>query len=339
MREMEYMVIQRLLEGVPVGSCSIIRHHNQNIPFARLADSVTFSVGETGRGLVHMYPVLPGLSLFQSTFEGKEVRITHEAIPDALIVSWCEMGRAGWEMPDKLSVYLGEGELSFHKLNRSNNTPFYLPQGFYQTFDFCFDFEVMAKHTPHIVRDSGIDLGELKSRVLQASPIVALRGDETMRGIFHGLRNLPERQMLSMFRLKGMELLLAMDRMDPKEMPILPGVYNDQISRIHEINHLLTTNPEKRYTIEELSRMYYINRSTLISVFKAVYGKPIASYMKEFRIRLSMDLIRETPMSIAEVSAQVGYETQSKFSKAFKEYTGVLPTDYRKLCRFAGSSN
>ena len=35
--------------------------------------------------------------------------------------------------------------------------------------------------------------------------------------------------------------------------------------------------------------------------------------------------------TIADIAAQVGYETQGKFSKAFKDVTQVLPTEYRKM--------
>ena len=68
-------------------------------------------------------------------------------------------------------------------------------------------------------------------------------------------------------------------------------------------------------------------------VFKAVYGLPIATYMKEYRVRRAMELLRETDGSIAAVAAAVGYETQSKFTKAFKDTVGVLPSVYRRTCR------
>lgn len=38
-----------------------------------------------------------------------------------------------------------------------------------------------------------------------------------------------------------------------------------------------------------------------------------------------------TDASIADIANQVGYETQGKFSKAFKDVVQVLPTEYRKM--------
>lgn len=87
---------------------------------------------------------------------------------------------------------------------------------------------------------------------------------------------------------------------------------------------------DKRYTIEELAKEYLINASTLKQVFKSVYGKPIASYMKEYRINRAKELLRETNDSVLEIAIQLGYQSQSRFSEAFRDYTGMLPTDFRK---------
>ena len=52
--------------------------------------------------------------------------------------------------------------------------------------------------------------------------------------------------------------------------------------------------------------------------------------MKEYRIRQAAVLLRESQESIASVARRVGYESQSKFTSAFKSVMDILPTDYRK---------
>lgn len=102
------------------------------------------------------------------------------------------------------------------------------------------------------------------------------------------------------------------------------------ICTIHDelIRHL-----EKRYTIEELSRQYLINTATLKKVFKEVYGLPVAAYMKEVRIQKAMELLKNTEESISAIAAKVGYETQGKFTNAFKDRMQMTPSCYRKQCR------
>ena len=105
---------------------------------------------------------------------------------------------------------------------------------------------------------------------------------------------------------------------------------------IRKIHDRLTEDPGKRYTIrytiDELAREYLINTAALKSTFKAVYGMPVASYMKQYRMKEAAKLLRETDRSIADIARIVGYESQSKFSAAFKDIMKTLPTDYRRQC-------
>ena len=86
---------------------------------------------------------------------------------------------------------------------------------------------------------------------------------------------------------------------------------------------------EQRFTIEPLSKQYLINPTTLKTRFKSVYGTSIAAHMKEHRMERAAKLLRETGLSIAEIAGSVGYDSQSRFTAAFKAHWGKLPKDYR----------
>jgi len=103
-----------------------------------------------------------------------------------------------------------------------------------------------------------------------------------------------------------------------------------QVQLIRQIHDYLLTHMEQRITIEELAHKYLMNPTTLKDVFKAVYGESIASHMKEHRMEKAAQLLRETDLPVAEVARQVGYESQSKFTAAFKEQYGQLPKEYRR---------
>lgn len=106
--------------------------------------------------------------------------------------------------------------------------------------------------------------------------------------------------------------------------------YDSQVQIVNEIQRLLTKNLRDRYTIEDLAVKFHINQTTLKATFKRVFAKPIATYMKEYRIKKGMELLMKTNCSIAEIAECVGYENQSKFTQAFKNVTGVLPSEYKK---------
>lgn len=104
----------------------------------------------------------------------------------------------------------------------------------------------------------------------------------------------------------------------------------EQVKIIREIHDDLAQHMDRRVTIEELARRYLINPTTLKTVFKEVYGSSLAAHMKEHRMERAAALLRETDLSVAEIAGQVGYESQSKFTAAFKEQFGQLPKEYRR---------
>lgn len=112
------------------------------------------------------------------------------------------------------------------------------------------------------------------------------------------------------------------------------GKYSpQQLETIRQVHDLLTENLDRRFTIEELSRRFLINPSSLKEMFKGVYGKSLAAHIKEHRMELAARLLSETELSIAEIAERVGYESQSKFSAEFRKIYGRLPSEHRRNCR------
>ena len=105
----------------------------------------------------------------------------------------------------------------------------------------------------------------------------------------------------------------------------------EQVRLIRQIHDYMLAHLAQRITIEELCRLYPINPTTLKEVFKDVYGSSVAAHLKEHRMEEAARLLREGDLSVAEVARQVGYESQSKFTAAFKEQYGRLPKEYRRI--------
>ena len=99
---------------------------------------------------------------------------------------------------------------------------------------------------------------------------------------------------------------------------------------IRHVHDELTNNLAERVTIEELSRKYLMNTTTLKRCFKQVYGETIAAHMKKHRMEEAASLLLKTQNDIAAIAQAVGYESQSRFTAAFKETYGELPTEYRR---------
>ncbi len=106
-----------------------------------------------------------------------------------------------------------------------------------------------------------------------------------------------------------------------------------QIDTIHRIHKYLTEDLSRRVTIEELSRKFLINPSTMKEVFREVYGSSIAAHVREHRMGRAAALLKGSDMSIAEVASAVGYGSHSKFTAEFRRAYGMPPTEYRRLAK------
>ena len=90
---------------------------------------------------------------------------------------------------------------------------------------------------------------------------------------------------------------------------------------------MLISDLQKRPTIEELSKKYLINTATLKDTFKGIYGQPIGTYMKEYRIKQLLFCSGRHRPTIAEIANQVGYENQSKLQTAFRDVLKIAPAE------------
>ena len=122
----------------------------------------------------------------------------------------------------------------------------------------------------------------------------------------------------------------AMSIACPEEAMLLSDWRADQIDLIHQVHEYLLSHMDEKITIDTLSRQFHVNATTLKSLFKSVYGNSLASHIKEHRMEHAAELLVKSGLSISEIARQVGYDSQSKFSAAFKGQYGIPPKEYRK---------
>ena len=70
---------------------------------------------------------------------------------------------------------------------------------------------------------------------------------------------------------------------------------------------------------------YYMTRK-----FKEETGYFISDYVKFARIERAKLLLQSTDLSILEIAGRLGFATRSYFSQAFREVTGMTPTQFRE---------
>ncbi|MFD3262287.1 response regulator [Paenibacillus lentus] len=83
-------------------------------------------------------------------------------------------------------------------------------------------------------------------------------------------------------------------------------------------------------TLESMAQQLQSSPVYLSRMIKQELDTSFNSYLTQIRIRRASQLLNGTDLTIADISRQVGYETQHYFSTAFKRTTGTSPLQYRK---------
>ena len=204
------------------------------------------------------------------------------------------------------------------------------PLKHYRGISVVINLSVVVKNPPEILSDSGIDILQFKEKFCADGNCFIMRAKDEIEHIFSELYSVPDCLQKPYFRLKVQELLLFLCMVDVSKEKRRELYTSPQVEIIKTIHKRLVSNLQERPTIEELSKEYLINPTTLKDTFKGIFGQPIGSYMKEYRIRQAAILLRQTQSTIAEIANKVGYENQSKFATAFRDVLKITPAEYRK---------
>ena len=73
-----------------------------------------------------------------------------------------------------------------------------------------------------------------------------------------------------------------------------------------------------------------MSRSAFAERFTSVIGTPPMSYLATWRMQVAAQRLRECRRSVAQVAAEVGYESEAAFSRAFQREMGVSPARWRR---------
>lgn len=102
---------------------------------------------------------------------------------------------------------------------------------------------------------------------------------------------------------------------------------NDPIvSQVLEWFHTAPTHP---WTVPELAKRVGMSRSALATRFTQLLGQPPMQYLTQWRLQLASRQLQNTDEGIAKIAAQVGYESEAAFNRAFKRYVGMPPGTWR----------
>lgn len=98
---------------------------------------------------------------------------------------------------------------------------------------------------------------------------------------------------------------------------------------IEEIRNYIHHNYFEEIKISMFTEKYFLSREYLMKLFKQQYGYGIHEYVQKIRMDQAKVLLDDQNLKILAISEMLGYKDKNYFSKAFRNYYGMSPTEYR----------
>jgi transcriptional regulator GlxA family with amidase domain len=107
----------------------------------------------------------------------------------------------------------------------------------------------------------------------------------------------------------------------------LAGARDPVVSKSLAILHNRVDHP---WTIAELAEAVGISRTALVDRFDKYLSEPPMAYLTRWRLQLAAQALTTTARGVADIAAEVGYESEAAFNRAFKRLFGTPPARYRR---------
>lgn len=99
--------------------------------------------------------------------------------------------------------------------------------------------------------------------------------------------------------------------------------------KLQEIVALMESNTEEPIDLDELAEYVSVSRRQLERLFQKYLGCSPSRYYLKLRLIRARQLLKQTHISIVEVSSVVGFVSTSHFTKCYREYFGYPPRNER----------
>ncbi|MDF3001501.1 MAG: transcriptional regulator, AraC family [Bacillota bacterium] len=311
-----------LYESADLGENVTLLCKDSNCTVYKLQDS-------TGEGMMTAYEIYPGINLLFNDFHIDCCMSYFRPGTEIFCIDHCREGRLEWELEDGSFLYTEAGDLQLNSRDHHQRM-FRFPLRHYHGITISFCIEEAAESLAGVLEGFDVDLRALSKKFCAGRRPFIMRAG-AVDHIFSELYCVAEPVRNIFFKIKVLELLLFLRTLEvPENSNERPYFYKSQVEKARAIMELITGEPQRYYTLEELSERFLFPITSMKRCFKGVYGSSIYAYMKAYRMNTAAVMLRRTEESITSIALKLGYDNASKFSAAFKSVIGMTPSEYRR---------
>lgn len=185
-------------------------------------------------------------------------------------------------------------------------------------FQYLMPFSVYGSVVPNVIparRGFTREMLDLIDRVRQEIP----RGTEASR-------------LAIRTYLKMILLILVQHSSEFSEARLAFRRKAEARDRLSPIFQHLHRHYDERISVNDAARLCAVSPCSFVNLFREVTGQSFVAYLNGFRVVKAQGLLASTSRTIADVSVEAGFCSQSYFGMVFRRLTGMTPLDYRLQC-------
>ena len=171
-----------------------------------------------------------------------------------------------------------------------------------------------------------------QDKLLPAASFITFEKDVFLRNYIESIRHLLQLEQplpQEICILKFEELLLYLLQTAPDTLLQLKGNATGSMQDF-EIRKAVEGNITRPVTVEELAFLCSMSLSTFKRRFTRIYGTSPQRWLLEQKMQVAARLLLDQKAKPGDVYDQVGYESHSSFTKAFRQLYGMTPSAYQE---------
>lgn len=119
-------------------------------------------------------------------------------------------------------------------------------------------------------------------------------------------------------------LILLSDYAEQQPMP-----RNQHLSILKDMIRFIYKNYAERISLAQISQAGKVGKTTCCAIFQKYTNETPISYLTNYRLKKSIQLLQTTDKTISEICFEVGFSGASYFTETFRKVYGCTPTEYR----------
>jgi len=123
--------------------------------------------------------------------------------------------------------------------------------------------------------------------------------------------------------------------LSPRQTGWLAGTRDAVVGKALAVMHRSPAHP---WTIDSVAKEVGVSRSVLAERFRHYLNEPPMAYLTRWRLHLGAEMLLSQSHPVAQIAAEVGYESEAAFNRAFKREFEIPPARFRAQARSTPAS-